>query len=99
MKGHTWPGNVREFRNAIERAVLLAESEVLTRPLFGSLEKGTPLSDDMKLPAEGVKLEDLERSLVTQALERTKGNQTKAAKLLGINRDQMRYRIEKFGLK
>ena len=50
------------------------------------------------LPAEGVNLEDLERSLVMQALERSGGNQTKAAALLGLNRDQIRYRIEKFGL-
>jgi two-component system response regulator AtoC len=99
LKAYAWPGNVRELRNAIERAVLLAEGEVLTRPLFASLEKGAAISTDMALPAEGVKLEDLERSLVAQALERTRGNQTRAAKLLGINRDQMRYRIEKFGLK
>jgi two-component system, NtrC family, response regulator AtoC len=99
LKTYNWPGNVREFRNAIERAVLLAEGEMLTRQLFASLEKGAPLAADMALPAEGVNLEELERSLVTQALERTKGNQTRASKLLGINRDQMRYRIDKFGLK
>jgi two-component system, NtrC family, response regulator AtoC len=45
-----------------------------------------------------VKLDELERSLVVQALERSGGNQTKAATLLGLNRDQIRYRIEKFGL-
>ena len=51
-----------------------------------------------KLPAEGVDIEDVERQLLTQALERSKGNQTQAAQLLGVNRDQVRYRIEKFGL-
>ena len=50
------------------------------------------------LPAEGVDLEELERSLVVQALERSGYNQTRAAALLGLNRDQIRYRIEKFGL-
>jgi DNA-binding protein Fis len=50
------------------------------------------------LPPEGVRLEDVERQLLTQALERAGGNQTQAAQLLGINRDQVRYRIEKFGL-
>jgi len=50
------------------------------------------------LPPEGVKLEEVERQLLVQALERAGGNQTQAAQLLGINRDQVRYRIEKFGL-
>ena len=52
----------------------------------------------MELPEDGVNLETLERELVVQALKRTGGNQTKAATLLGLNRDQIRYRIEKFGL-
>jgi DNA-binding protein Fis len=53
---------------------------------------------EFHLPAEGVNLEEVERQLVVQALERAGGNQTQAAQLLGINRDQFRYRIEKFGL-
>jgi transcriptional regulator with GAF, ATPase, and Fis domain len=52
----------------------------------------------MGLPPEGINLEELERSLVVQALERSGWNQTKAAALLGLNRDQIRYRIEKFDL-
>ena len=56
------------------------------------------LSDKVELPAGGIDLEQLERSLVVQALERTGWNQTKAATLLGLNRDQIRYRIEKFQL-
>ena len=56
------------------------------------------LSHDVPLPPAGTNLEQLERNLVMQALERTKWNQTKAAALLGLNRDQIRYRIEKFGL-
>jgi DNA-binding NtrC family response regulator len=51
-----------------------------------------------QLPPDGVSLEEVERQLLTQALERTGGNQTQAAQLLHINRDQVRYRIEKFGL-
>jgi DNA-binding protein Fis len=50
------------------------------------------------LPAPGVNLDEVERGLLVQALERSHGNQTHAGKLLGINRDQVRYRIEKFGL-
>jgi DNA-binding protein Fis len=53
----------------------------------------------VELPAGGIDLEQLERDLVVQALARTAGNQTRAAALLGLNRDQIRYRIEKFGLK
>jgi two-component system, NtrC family, response regulator AtoC len=51
-----------------------------------------------RLPPDGINLEDVERQLLVQALERTHGNQTRAGVLLGINRDQVRYRIEKFGL-
>ena len=56
------------------------------------------MASGLSLPAEGVNLEELERSLVVQALERAAGNQTRAATLLGLNRDQIRYRIEKFAL-
>jgi two-component system, NtrC family, response regulator AtoC len=55
-------------------------------------------SGDFRLPAQGIDFERLERDLVVQALERTGGNQTRAATLLGMKRDQIRYRIEKFGL-
>ena len=56
------------------------------------------LGDGVELPANGIDLEQLERSLVVQALERSGWNQTRAAALLGLNRDQIRYRIEKFKL-
>ena len=56
------------------------------------------LGERVELPASGIDLEQLERSLVVQALERTTWNQTRAAALLGLNRDQIRYRIEKFQL-
>ena len=56
------------------------------------------LGDRVELPAAGIDLEQLERSLVVQALERTGWNQTRASALLGLNRDQIRYRIEKFHL-
>ena len=67
-------------------------------PPFPSLAIGPAMASGLALPAEGVNLEDLERSLVVQALDRAGGNQTRAATLLGLNRDQIRYRIEKFGL-
>ena len=98
LEAHGWPGNVRELKNAVERAVLLAEGERLVPddfPLGGAAGSG---ADGFRLPPGGVDLEQVERDLVVQALRRTGGNQTQAAKLLHLNRDQIRYRIDKFGL-
>jgi DNA-binding NtrC family response regulator len=92
-----WPGNVRELRNAIERAMLLADHGLLGIEDFATLSRSTT-STPFRLPPEGVNLETVERQLLVQALERANGNQTQAGHLLGINRDQVRYRIEKFGL-
>jgi DNA-binding NtrC family response regulator len=99
LKAHPWPGNVRELRNAVERAMLLAEGEDLGAEDFQiAATPLTRLSEGVELPAGGINLEQLERSLVVQALERSGWNQTRAAALLGLNRDQIRYRIEKFKL-
>ncbi|HET7698264.1 MAG TPA: sigma-54 dependent transcriptional regulator [Vicinamibacterales bacterium] len=98
LRNYGWPGNVREMRNVVERAMLLAEGQRLEVQDFGVLNPGAAGGDAFELPASGVDLEALERSLVAQALRRAGGNQTKAAALLGLNRDQIRYRIEKFGL-
>jgi DNA-binding NtrC family response regulator len=104
LLAHAWPGNVRELRNLIERAVLLAESDVLEPGDFETVHTlRAPVeaasADGITLPPDGVNLEEVERRLVVLALERTHGNQTRAAALLGLHRDQIRYRIEKFGLK
>jgi transcriptional regulator with GAF, ATPase, and Fis domain len=98
LKTYGWPGNVRELRNVVERAMLLAEGDRLEATDFGVLSATGGSGDPFELPAAGVNLEDVERGLVIQALRRAGGNQTKAAGLLGLNRDQIRYRIEKFGL-
>ncbi|HTV01514.1 MAG TPA: helix-turn-helix domain-containing protein, partial [Luteitalea sp.] len=98
MQQYGWPGNIRELRNAVERAMLLSDGPWLEPADFPSLTGSLPVASGLSLPADGVNLEDLERSLVVQALERSGGNQTRAATLLGLNRDQIRYRIEKFGL-
>jgi DNA-binding NtrC family response regulator len=99
LQAHGWPGNIRELRNTVERAMLLSEGDVLQSDDFTI---GGPtavrLGDRVELPPNGIDLEQLERSLVVQALERTQWNQTRAAGLLGLNRDQIRYRIEKFHL-
>jgi DNA-binding NtrC family response regulator len=97
LQQHAWPGNVRELRNAIERAMLLLDGDRITAGDLASLGHA-PINVQFRLPPEGVNLEDVERQLVVQALERSGGNQTQAGLLLGINRDQVRYRIEKFGL-
>jgi len=98
LKSYGWPGNVRELRNAVERAMLLAEGEELGAELFPMSGGLGRISEEVQLPAGGIDLEQLERSLVVQALERSGWNQTRAATLLGVNRDQIRYRIEKFKL-
>ena len=97
LEQYQWPGNIREMRNAIERAMLLVEHEWLQPGDFTTLTR-TITPTEFKLPQEGISLDDVERQLLVQALERSGGNQTQAGQLLGINRDQVRYRIEKFGL-
>jgi two-component system response regulator AtoC len=102
LMAYAWPGNVRELRNLVERAVLLSEGDLLQPADFESLHT-SPMPNggaegEFSLPARGVQLEEVERSLVVQALDRAGGNQTRAAALLGLHRDQIRYRIEKFSL-
>jgi DNA-binding NtrC family response regulator len=98
LEHYRWPGNIRELRNAIERAMLLMDREWLQPDDFTTLVRPSASQAQFKLPPGGLVLEEVERQLVIQALERAHGNQTHAGHLLGINRDQVRYRIEKFGL-
>jgi DNA-binding NtrC family response regulator len=107
FRHYDWPGNVRELRNVIERAMILEDDEVISmkyipRPVSGGPGAGEHFHPDgsghaelFKLPPGGVSLEQVEMSLVRQAIERSGGNQTKAAELLGISRDQLRYRLKK----
>jgi transcriptional regulator with GAF, ATPase, and Fis domain len=97
LQAYRWPGNVRELRNLVERAMLLSTRQWLEAEDF-DLGVSDPLASAFELPMAGLRMEDVERSLVAQALRRSNGNHTRAARLLGLNRDQIRYRIEKFGL-
>jgi two-component system response regulator AtoC len=98
LQSYGWPGNVRELRNVIERAMLLSDGDRLDAGDFPAMTRAVSAGNEFELPATGVDLEQLERSLLVQALRRSGNNQTKAGHLLGLNRDQIRYRIEKFGL-
>jgi transcriptional regulator with PAS, ATPase and Fis domain len=98
LEGHGWPGNVRELRNAVERAVLLAEGPVLRAEDFSGLG-AAEAAEAHELPPSGVRFDQLERDLVAQALERAGWNKAAAAALLGVNRDWVRYRIERHGLR
>lgn len=95
---HPWPGNVRELRNAIERAVLLCEAETI-QPTDLLIQSSKADKDHVfALPPGGVAIDEVERILVIQALERTNWDKSKAARLLGISRDQLNYRVKKFNL-
>ena len=104
-----WPGNVRELRNLLEQTVLLASAaEVSPKQLAicpglvpdSGSDRSFQNADSycMSIPPKGVKLSEVERDLVIKALERTDWNVTKSAKLLGLSRDMLRYRIEKLDL-
>jgi DNA-binding NtrC family response regulator len=102
MEAFPWPGNVRELRNAIERASLLASGiSIELSDLPPELSRRSASLDANGLPSlplEGCSFEALERTWVLEALRRCDGNRTQAARILGMKRDQIRYRIEKFGI-
>ncbi|MBW2495602.1 MAG: sigma-54-dependent Fis family transcriptional regulator [Deltaproteobacteria bacterium] len=105
-----WPGNVRELRNVIERAMILENKEYLDledlphalRAPFEGIEGsgliGRTDTAVFQLPDCGYALQDMEREMVRQALEKTEGNQSRAAGLLDISRDSLRYKMRKFGM-
>jgi len=104
MKYH-WPGNVRELKNAIERAVILGDGEELRATYLPSQLTRAPApaqaeepSGGFTLPPGGVSLERVEESLVRQAMDQSGRNQTRAAQLLDISRDALRYKLKKFGI-
>jgi len=105
LQRYAWPGNVRELRNVLERALILTaggtlRTEHLPPEIGGSPATAgpdTPRIAAVSLPAAGLRLEEVERDLVRQALDATGGNQVRAARLLGISRDALRTRMKRFG--
>ena len=102
FKNYRWSGNVRELRNVIERASILEDGEFVTAAhlpadMIGVHTFGPGTESGVILPAEGIPLETVEFELARQALARTGGNLTRAAKLLDISRDQLRYKLRKAG--
>jgi two-component system response regulator AtoC len=110
FRRYEWPGNVRELRNVIERALILEDGDAITTrylprnltPESIAQRKSSNASNSEEsgpsafhLPTGGLSLDEVEMSLVRQAIAQSEGNQTRAAELLGISRDQLRYRLKK----
>lgn len=97
---YSWPGNVRELENTIERLLIMRNGDVIGVDELPEkfLANGTTGSAVIKLPDEGYSLEQLEREVVVQALERNQWNQTAAARFLRIPRHTLIYRLEKYGI-
>ncbi|MDD4888464.1 MAG: sigma-54-dependent Fis family transcriptional regulator, partial [Phycisphaerae bacterium] len=104
LTAYDWPGNIRELQNVIERATLLCAGQPVTpnhlpRELTGDTAPVEPAPgnrSDSHVAGAPATLWDYERALIEQAIDRAKGNQTQAARDLGISRDNLRYRIQKY---
>ncbi len=102
LSSYGWPGNVRELENVIERASVLkrgVEIGVPDLPDKIAARQGGVGNIILNLPDDGISLEELEKNLIVKALEKHKGNQTRAAEYLRITRPTLIYRMEKYGLK
>lgn len=108
---HPWPGNLRELKNVIERAVVLSGGRTIDAPhihidpvaaaLGGSEARASavpPLSDTRSRPSDPEAADAWERERILAALEQARGNQTRAAELLGVSRRTLINRLERFNL-
>ena len=103
LHNYSWPGNIRELRNLCERMMILLPGENinpenLPHEFFNSHPQTNTESSEFTLPDIGLNLEKLEADLIYQALKRTNGNRAKSARLLGLTRDTLLYRIQKHGI-
>ncbi|MHB8072924.1 sigma-54-dependent transcriptional regulator [Desulfosporosinus fructosivorans] len=101
LEAYSWPGNVRELENVMERMLIISQGAVIgvdALPVFDSplIEGKSP--GVFMLPLEGISLEEIEKSFLQQAMEQTGGNQSQAAKRLGLSRHAFLYRLEKYGI-
>ena len=96
---YDWPGNVRELQNAIERAAIISDDIITIDDLPANIKTDSSvISGKFQLGEEGVNLDELEKDLIIQALQKTTGNKTKAAELLGITRRRLYSMMERFGI-
>jgi two-component system response regulator AtoC len=108
LKSLPWRGNIRELRNALERVMLLRDVQLLTVEHFAFLGNGQyhgrakPASLEqgmvLQIPAEGIRMNDVLKDLLLRTFEITKGNQVQAAKILGITRSKLRYKMDQLGI-
>lgn len=97
LKAHTWPGNVRELSNCLERTMIFIQKDRIDASeikIFG-LEPAQP-EQRWVVPATGIMLEEVEYQLIQSAVKQADGNKSKAARLLGISLDTLRYRLKKY---
>ena len=97
LMGHDWPGNVRELRNAIERAAIMADGElILPRDLPPQFQRAAPAGQTGSVLVGD--MQEIHRRAIMEALERTGGNKTRAAELLGISRRNLVYKLREYGV-
>ncbi len=104
LKGHEWKGNIRELRNIMERVMLLADEDTIKDYHLNFLADKIEANDsksgqfNLEIPPNGIKMEVVLKDLILKTLNITDGNQVKAAKILGLSRSKLRYRMEQFDI-
>lgn len=107
ISSYRWPGNVREMGNTLDRAVLFAEGKEIDAAALGlpaaaggalTFRRRGAAELEIEIPDEGVRFENVERAMILAGLRKARGSQSEAARLLGLSRDTLRYRMEKFGI-
>lgn len=103
LLNYPWHGNARELRNVVERICILENTDViypehLPSEIIDHLDEVSDQNASIDFPSEGLSLKNVEKDLIAQALKKADSNQTKAAKLLGISRDALRYKMQKIGI-
>src|SRR6266849_3653191 len=95
-----WPGNVRELENVVERSIVLASSPVLEAGdiRLDTAPRARPTAAGEHFVPEGMTLDEYERSIIREALKRANGNKSQAARMLGLTRNALRYRLSQMGL-